>query len=69
MKGLQKISGRLYIRVCIAQFVTILYITKFIVTNKLLLQQVPDKQQVLDKWRDACKLPKFIKFGAVSYNN
>ena len=30
---------------------------------------VPDKQHVPDKWRDACKLPKFIKFGAVSYNN
>ena len=30
---------------------------------------VPDKQQVPDKWRDACKLAKFIKFGAVSYNN
>ena len=28
-----------------------------------------DKQQVPDKWRDACKLPKFIKFGPVSYNN
>ena len=25
--------------------------------------QVPDKQQVPDKWRDARKLPKFIKFG------
>ena len=32
------------------------------------LQRVPDKQQVLDKWRDACKLPKFIKFGAVIIN-
>ena len=32
-------------------------------------QQVPDKQQVSDKWRDACKLPKFIKFGVGSYNN
>ena len=31
--------------------------------------KVPDKQQVPDKWRDACKLPKFSKFGAVSYNN
>ena len=27
------------------------------------------KQQVPDKWRDACKLRKLIKFGAVSYNN
>ena len=33
------------------------------------VQQVGDKQQVPDKWRDACKLPKFIKFGTVSYNN
>ena len=30
---------------------------------------VPDKQQVPDKFRDACKLPKFIKFGAVIYKN
>ena len=29
-------------------------------------QQVLDKQQVSDKWRDACKLPKFIKFSAVT---
>ena len=33
------------------------------------VQQVPDKQQVTDKWRGACKLPKLIKFGAVSYIN
>ena len=33
VKGLQKISDRLYIRVCIAKFITILYITKFIITN------------------------------------
>ena len=33
------------------------------------VQQVPDKQQIPDKWRDACKLNKFVKFGAVSYNN
>ena len=25
-----------------------------------------DKQQVPDKWRDASKLPKCIKFGVVS---
>ena len=31
VKGLQKISDRL--RVCIAKFITILYITKFIITN------------------------------------
>ena len=33
VKGLQKISDRL-IRVCIAKFITILYITKFIITNE-----------------------------------
>ena len=33
MKGLQKISDRQYIRVCIAKFITILYISKFIITN------------------------------------
>ena len=33
VKGWEKISDRLYIRVCIAKFITILYITKFIITN------------------------------------
>ena len=33
VKGLQKISDRLYIRVCIAQFITLLYISKFSITN------------------------------------
>ena len=33
VKGLQTISDRLYIRVCIAEFITVLYITKFIITN------------------------------------
>ena len=33
VKDLQKTSDRLYIRVCIAKFITILYITKFIITN------------------------------------
>ena len=32
VKGLQKISDRLYIRVCTAKFITILYITKLIIT-------------------------------------
>ena len=30
--------------------------------------RVPNMQQVPDKWRDECKLPKFIKFDAISYN-
>ena len=33
VKGLQKISDGLYIRVCIAQFITILYISKSSITN------------------------------------
>ena len=33
VKGLQKISDKLYIRVCIAKCITILYITTFIITN------------------------------------
>ena len=41
VKGLQKISDRLFIRVCI--FNKIYYYQR----------QVPDKQQVPDKWRDA----------------
>ena len=54
VKGLQKISDRLCIRV--GTF------------NKIYYYQW-QVQQVPEKWRDACKLPKFIKFGAVSYNN
>ena len=54
MKGLQKISDRLYIRVC--------------TFNKIYYHQW-QVQQVPDKWRDACKLSKCIKFGVISYNN
>ena len=69
VKGLQKISDRLYIRVCIAKFITILYITKFIITNDWYNRyQISNKYQINGEM-DACKLPKFIKFGAVSYNN
>ena len=60
VKGLQKISDRLYIRVC--TFKKNYYYQRQV-------EQVWDKQQVPDKWRDACKLSKFIKFGIVSYNN
>ena len=60
VKGLQKISDRLYLNVC--KFYKIYY-------YQWQVQQVPDKQQVSDKWKDVCKLPKFIKYGAVSYNN
>ena len=54
VKHLQKISNRLYIRVCTFD---IIYYYQWHV------------QQVPDKWRDACKSPKCIKFGVVSYNN
>ena len=47
VKGLQKISYRLYIRVCIAQFITILYITKFIITNdRYNRYQISNKYQI-----------------------
>ena len=61
VKGMEKIRDRLYIRVCM--------FNKIYYYHGGQVQQVPDKQQVLDKWRDACKLLKFIKFGAESYNN
>ena len=54
-------SDRLYIRVC--KFNNIYF-------YQWQVKQVPDKQQDQpDKWREACKLPKFIKFGEYSYNN
>ena len=34
-----------------------------------LLLPVTDTTGIPDEWRDDCKLPKFIKFGVVSYNN
>ena len=71
VKGLQKISDRQITDVCRSYIISVhrgMHAYK-----KLLLPMtgttVPDKQQVPDKWRDACKLPKVIKFGAVSYNN
>ena len=46
VKGLQKISDRLYIRVCIAKFITILYI-KFIITNdRYNRYQISNKYQI-----------------------
>ena len=60
VEGLQKISDRLYISV---------YTFKKIYYYHWQVQQVSDKQQVPDKWRDACKFLKFMKFGVVSYNN
>ena len=47
VKGLQKISDSLYIRVCIAKFITILYLTKFIITNDR-YNRHQNKQQVPD---------------------
>ena len=46
VKGLQKISDRLYIRVCIAKYITILYITKFIITNDRY-----DRYQISNKYQ------------------
>ena len=47
VKGLQNISDRLYIRVCIAKFITILYITKFIITNDMYNRyQISNKYQI-----------------------
>ena len=65
LKSLQKISDRLYIRVCTAKFITILYINKIYyhqcqVQQVPDMQQVPDQQQVPDKWRDACELPTLL---------
>ena len=65
VKGLQKISDRLYIKVCIAKFITILYITKFIITNDMY-----NRYQICNKYKITgeihVNLPKFIKFGTVS---
>ena len=47
VKGLQKISSKLYIRVCIAKFILILYITKFIITNdRYNRYQISNKYQI-----------------------
>ena len=42
-----KISDKLYIRVCIAKFITILYITKFIINNdRYNRYQISNKYQI-----------------------
>ena len=47
MKGLQKISDRLYIMVCTAQFITIQYISKFSITNdRYNRYQISNKDQI-----------------------
>ena len=47
VKGLKKISDRLYIRVYIAKYITILYITKFIITNdRYNRYQISNKYQI-----------------------
>ena len=47
VKGLQKISDRLYIMVCIAKYITILYITKFTITNdRYNRYQISNKYQI-----------------------
>ena len=47
VKGFQKISDRLCIRICIAQFINILYISKFIITNdRYSRYQISNKYQI-----------------------
>ena len=47
VQGLQKISDRLYIRVYVEQFITILYITKFSITNdRYNRYQISNKYQI-----------------------
>ena len=47
VKGLQKISDRLCITVCIAKFITVQYITKFIITNERYNRyQISNKYQI-----------------------
>ena len=47
LKGLQKISDRLYIREWIAKFITILYKRKFIITNDGYYRyQISNKYQI-----------------------
>ena len=47
VRGLQTISDRLYIRVCIAKFITILYIKKIIITNdRYNRYQISNKYQI-----------------------
>ena len=44
---LVKIGDRLYIRVCIAKFITVLYITKFVITNdRYNRYQISNKYQI-----------------------
>ena len=52
VKGLQTISDRLYKRVCIAKFITILYITKFIMTNdRYNRYQISNRCQISNKYQ------------------
>ena len=47
VKGLQKIRDRLYIKVCLTKCITILYITKFIITNdRYNRYQISNKYQI-----------------------
>ena len=47
VKGLQKISDRLYIKVGIAKFIAILYIAKYVITNdRYNRYQISNKYQI-----------------------
>ena len=52
MKGLQQISDRLYIRVCIVKFITILYITKCINSNDRY-----NRYQISNKYQKKGEMP------------
>ena len=56
VNGLQKISDRLYIRyICIAKFITRLYITKFIITNdRYSRYQISNKYQITGEMHVNC---------------
>ena len=48
VKVVHKISDRLYTRVCIAKFITILYITNFFITNDRYNRfQISNKYQII----------------------
>ena len=47
LKGVQKLCDRLHIRVCVAKLITLLYITKFIITNDRYNRcQISNKYQI-----------------------
>ena len=70
VEGLQKISDRLYIR-GVAKFITILYITKFIITNdRYIRYQISNKYQIngeMHPYRTGFLTKHFYKFHLINY--